>query len=71
MWGVYHLKHPWIEQYKISSEPWPWEKDREAWIKLMKRSLLLIFLNNVISVTVIVYLDLYIDNWEKPFSFDY
>jgi sterol desaturase/sphingolipid hydroxylase (fatty acid hydroxylase superfamily) len=69
MWGVYHLQLPWIEQYKINKEPWPWEKDRVEWINLMKRSLILIFLNNVIGVTALVYLDLYLSNWKKPFSF--
>jgi hypothetical protein len=29
MWGVYHIKHPWFEQYKINNEPWPWEENRE------------------------------------------
>jgi hypothetical protein len=45
MWVIYHLKHPFFEQYKVHDQPWPWEEDREKWMELSKKTLRVTFIN--------------------------
>jgi sterol desaturase/sphingolipid hydroxylase (fatty acid hydroxylase superfamily) len=69
MYLAYHFEIPWIEQYKINSDPWPWQVNREEWVKLMKRSILLIILNQVIGVSIMMVFDLWSSGFEVQLSF--
>lgn len=49
MWGIYKLNHPFFEQYKNTTEPWPWEANAERWKETLKRTLKVIaFLHFVV-----------------------
>lgn len=52
-WAFYRYEIEFIERYKNNEEPWPWYEDKEKWQKLVKKSILMLFVNsNVISVSV-------------------
>lgn len=66
---VYHFEPNFLQKYKVNNDPWPWYVNRDEWVNLMKRSCWLIFLNNVISVSIIVYIDLYLSGFQPKYSF--
>jgi methylsterol monooxygenase/4-alpha-methyl-delta7-sterol-4alpha-methyl oxidase len=48
MYLIYHSKFEFFERYRISSDPWPWEKDPESFKKQLKRTLFTLSLNNLV-----------------------
>ena len=48
----YHFEFDFIEQYKASDEPWPWNSDPEGWRKLLKKTVLLTQFNAYVMVPV-------------------
>ena len=64
---IYNLEHPFFEQFKINDDPWPWQKDKEAWKKLFKQSVILVGINNIVF-TPVVFLTLF---YLSDFKVDY
>lgn len=57
MYFIYVNKWPFFEQYRISTEPWPWETDSQAWRKLLAKSIKMVALNSLVVGPAIVILD--------------
>ena len=54
--AVYSLNHPFFEQYKVlKTERWPWIEDREAWRKLMWKSIALMAFNGTVIFFIVTY----------------
>lgn len=47
---IYKSNMNFFEKYKINNEPWPWESDPDNWGKLLKETLVNLFINNVFMV---------------------
>jgi hypothetical protein len=62
LWGLYHFQI--VEKYKVIKGPWPWEKDREAWISLVKLTLCNVGFNSLILFPVVCYWSACQDNFE-------
>jgi len=54
MYLVYKLNHPIFEQYKTSSEPWPWEENYTEWRKLLSETFKQLFINQFIVVPLLL-----------------
>lgn len=55
---IYHIKHPFFEQYKNTSKPWPWEEDPQEWKSLRAKSFKAIFINFLVVTPVMVYISI-------------
>lgn len=74
---IYSAKHPYFEQFKIESEPWPWETDAAAY-KLLRNSLGKCFIiDNFIIVPLLNFMSVYkgslnvnLDPLDYPSSFE-
>ena len=53
---LYKLDHPLIEQYKINSEPWPWQKDKNEWNKLLKKTIIQVSFNGIVMIPIFILL---------------
>lgn len=53
---IYTAKNPYFEQYKVSSEPWPWESDPKGYQTLRNSLFKTCILNNFILIPLINYL---------------
>ena len=51
---IYSLKLPFFEKYKVSSDPWPWEQDKEEWNQLVKRTIKLVLFNHFILIPLVL-----------------
>jgi hypothetical protein len=68
---IYKMKNSWLEQYRLQKdEPWPWEVNREAWIKVLLKTIINVLFNNLVIVSVLIVIDLYLSGGELRFSFD-
>ena len=63
MWFIYHIEHPFFERYKINHDPWPWNKDRAEWNKLLWKSIKLVSFNVLVVYPIVALLSLANDNW--------
>lgn len=48
LYFVYVSENPFLERYRIHNEIWPWKKDKEEWKKLLKETILYLFINQYI-----------------------
>ena len=64
MWAIYHIEHPFFEQYKINSNPWPWQENREQWIRNLCQTLKFQGFNSTVSVSALLYIDLYLRDFQ-------
>jgi sterol desaturase/sphingolipid hydroxylase (fatty acid hydroxylase superfamily) len=69
MWAIYHSEVPFFERYKITNDPWPWNENKEEWNKLVKKSILLVAFNNLVSLPLALMAMVYINNFEVKLSF--
>jgi len=63
IWAIYYIELPFFERYKISREPWPWNKDKDEWRKLIKKTLLLVGANIFIVLPITLTVFLAINKW--------
>lgn len=60
-WFIYRIEHQFFEQYKISSEPWPWQSDPQGFRNLVKRILLAHAFNfGLVGPSVLVALEYFV-----------
>ena len=52
-WLIYRSKLNLFERYKVNDNPWPWEKDRFEWDKMLKSCLNFHIINKYLVVTII------------------
>ena len=52
-WLIYRSKLNFFERYKVNDNPWPWEKDRFEWDKMLKSCLKFHIINKYLVVTII------------------
>ena len=69
MYGIYHIEHPFFEQFKINQNPWPWNENRSEWIIKLKNTLKLQGFNMIVMPAVLIFIDLYFQNFQIRFSF--
>jgi len=70
MYCIYHLEHPFFEQFKIQAEPWPWQKDPAEWNTVLKKSLAMVAFNNIFTLPFMIFLNIYFNNYEVMMSFE-
>lgn len=68
MWIIYKLEWSFFERYKIHDKPWPWKEDPEKWNKLIKETITVLFVNQVI-ILPLLNIPYYIKN-ECPFRLE-
>lgn len=49
----YYFEFAFIEQFKAVEEEWPWKTNKEEWIKLLKKSLVVTNLNAFLCITAL------------------
>jgi len=69
MWAIYYIELPFFERYKINREPWPWNKDKEEWRKLIKKTLLLVGANIFIVLPIALLTPLLLNKWVVDYKF--
>lgn len=69
MYLIYRIEHPFFERYKINPDPWPWQENRDEWIKLMKKSLLLVTFNSFVSLPALLIGIMPLKDWKIDWSF--
>jgi len=77
-WVFYHFEFPFIDRYKNNDNPWPWKEDPVAWRALVKKTLVVMFINtNIIPVIIYVTMDKFglvmahtmsVENLPDPFT---
>lgn len=67
---IYHLDHPFFEQFKTNSDPWPWKKNRQEWMKLLKKSILLVGFNNLVLIPTVMCCSMVMSGWKSTLDFD-
>jgi len=50
---IYKIESPFFEQFKTNSEPWPWNSDKKEWMKLLKSTVCILFINQFIIMPII------------------
>ena len=68
MWVIYNLEWPFFERYKVLDRPWPWNEDQEKWRIMLKKTILLLFVNQVIILPFFLLND-YLTN-HSPYRLD-
>lgn len=69
MWVIYYLEIPFFERYKINRDPWPWNKDPEEWMRVIKKTLLLVSFNVLVCLPLVIVSNVALHNWEVEYSF--
>jgi sterol desaturase/sphingolipid hydroxylase (fatty acid hydroxylase superfamily) len=57
---IYHLELPFFEQYKSSSDPWPWNANPEQWAETWKKIALTVVFNICILSPVAYTIDVFV-----------
>jgi len=58
MTAIYYVEHPFFEQFKIQSKPWPWKRgkaERDAYFALIRKSILLVFFNQYVITPILLW----------------
>lgn len=68
-WFLYRNEFEVIEQFKIEKDQkWPWNKDKEEWRKIVRKSLALVLFNNtVVNVSMFCLYSSFF-NWQLPWN---
>ena len=69
MWAIYRVESSFFEKYKINSAPWPWNENREEWLILLRKSLLISSFNGLIILPLLILSSVYFDNWDVQYTF--
>ncbi|TNV77576.1 hypothetical protein FGO68_gene347 [Halteria grandinella] len=69
-YAIYHLEHPFFERDKISKEPWPWQENREEWMKTLKKSFIWVGVNSFIVLPISIVVASAVNNFEIPYAID-
>lgn len=69
MWIIYNLEWSFFERYKVLDRPWPWKENPEKWRKMIKKTILVLFVNQVLIVPVLG-INYYLKN-VSPYRTDY
>ena len=59
MWILYNLEWSFIERYKVLDRPWPWNEDLQKWRSLLKKTIIILFVNQVIILPLLIGSDYY------------
>jgi sterol desaturase/sphingolipid hydroxylase (fatty acid hydroxylase superfamily) len=51
---LYRIEHPFFEKYKLSSKPWPWNKDNKKWKIMFKKTMRVILINALVVFPIVV-----------------
>jgi len=51
---IYHIEHPFFEQYKANPKPWPWNEDRKKWKNLLRKTVLQSLWNNLFIIPALI-----------------
>lgn len=51
---IYFINLPFFERYKVSSEPWPWQQDKEEFRKLVIRTIKQVSFNHLVVVPLVL-----------------
>jgi len=51
---LYYIEHPFFEKYKLSSKPWPWNKDNKKWKIMFKKTMRVILINALVVLPLMV-----------------
>jgi methylsterol monooxygenase len=67
-WVIYHIEHPFFERYKVTSDPWPWNENREEWMVLLKDTVITVAIAQFIINPSVMFVQLYFNNWQVKFD---
>lgn len=60
---IMHAKIPYLEQFRVDTSPWPWEKDPEAWKVTKKRVKDIKRKNGMIGMSIFLVISFYFQFW--------
>ncbi|CDW89890.1 UNKNOWN [Stylonychia lemnae] len=69
-WIIYHIEHPFFEQYKVYDGEWPWKDDPKQWKELLRKSFVIILANNFIVIPITQMAASIRDNYQVKYSFE-
>jgi methylsterol monooxygenase/4-alpha-methyl-delta7-sterol-4alpha-methyl oxidase len=55
---LYTAKSPFLERYKVSDAPWPWQENQKEWKTLLKKSIALFLFNNLVVAPLMMFASL-------------
>lgn len=64
MYVVYKMNHPFFEQFKVNSEPWPWNENYKEWMIFLRKSIILVSINSLIVLPLALTFRGWTINWE-------
>ena len=53
---IYYLNNPWIESFKINSDPWPWQSDKQEFYKALKKVFKQALINQLITTPTSIFI---------------
>jgi hypothetical protein len=54
MYLIYHFEHPFFERYKITRDPWPWNKDPSKWKQTLKGTMKTLLFNQLVVLPIMI-----------------
>ncbi|CDW77386.1 sterol desaturase family protein [Stylonychia lemnae] len=69
-WIIYHIEHPFFEQYKIYDGQWPWKEDLNEWKELLRKSYTVVGINNFIVIPIAQMIVTIKDDYQVRYSFE-
>ena len=64
MMVIYKAELPFFERYKVNSNPWPWNENKDEWKSILKKSVGLGVFNSFVSLPILLIGSLASTNWE-------
>jgi methylsterol monooxygenase len=49
---IYHIEHPFFEQYKVHDQEWPWKENRKEWNRVLWQATKLLLINHLLVVPI-------------------
>jgi len=71
LYFLYSMNSPSIERFKIiKDEKWPWQENKEQWLKTLKHTLKVVMVNHLVVLPCVMLVGLWLSNFEVMQSFE-
>lgn len=69
-WMIYRANHPFFERFKSNEDPWPWQEDPNEWKIFLRKTLIMVAFNSLVTLPVFVLFFFHLDNYNLNYRFD-